>query len=366
MIAVDSFKLRIPIDEVTILHPEYFDKNNYKVVNIGSGELVDEKHWKASVPSITVHQYVTVRIATEHQINRVQKVQQYLILMLNSKLLMGDYLEGIHAGNIRQLYDSLMAAPEVQQLVDIPYKAFLNGVVTDCDFKKDVLRNTHDFKAAIHRLQSLVGRDNPLVKAYTRRDNMGIQFSSRDTTNFKKHPFLKLYSKPLEMNSKHADFKREVLGDKLHPDTVRTEFTIKNAKHWRKYDVQEARLDYIVNLPQDKLEQMMQDAIQAYIGTTHKAPKKRAATLKPDHIMVLDYIEDAVHRGISYSEWKYQRKASMKANDVHRNVISDKMKLYDALYRQYIKGSPEDAKATSAQQFLFEVFGSVFEVEEAN
>lgn len=364
MITVDSFKLRIPIEEVEILNPDFFNKDNYRVVNVANGEVVGEDEWKGSVPPIKVYNYVTIRIAIEWQINSHQKNQQFITLMLNSKLLLEDYMQGIHGGSLKKLYSNLMAASEVKHLVHIPYQSFINGEVTDCDYKKDVPQKLHDFKAAIHKLQGIVGRDNPLVNAYLKSDNMGIQFSHRKTRKFVKQPFIKLYSKPIELRSKHPDFLREVLDGNIDEDIVRVEFTIKNKKHWKMYGVVSPTLERIVDLPQETLQKMMQQAIQVYTGEVKKQPKKRASKLKADSVAILDYIEDSINRGISYSEWRYDRKESMKANDVHRNSIKRNLLLYDALYRQYIKGSPEDAKATGAQQFLFEVFGGVFAMEE--
>lgn len=361
MIAVDSFKLRIPLEEVTILQPEFFNKDNYKVVNVANGEMLTEKQWKGTVPSIQVYKYVTIRIAIEWQINRNQKVEQYLTLMLNSKLLLERYFEGIHAGTLRLLYDNLMSAPEVKQLIHIPYSSFKAGAITDCDYKQDVKRSMVHFKAAIHKLQGIVGRDNPVVKAYTRQDNMGIQFSRRETTEIVKKPFLKMYAKKIQMLKDHADFLREVLNGGVEDDRIRIEHTIKNLKHWRMYGIDTPTLDIVTNLPQDTLKEMQQTAIQAYIGTTQQAPKKRSTSLKPEDILILDYMEESIHRGISYSEWRNERKMSMKANEVSRNTIARKMEKYDGLYREHIKGSPEDEKATGAQQFLFDVFGSVFE-----
>ena len=127
-ISIDSFKIRIPIEDVQIINPEITSTKS--LVNNLTGEV--EREFKERSYKVE-RDGIKIRFALEIQVQ--PKRAEYLVILINAKILQERYFEGICQATLETLYLRLMA----EKVVDFSMETFLRGQCTDVDIKKDFI-----------------------------------------------------------------------------------------------------------------------------------------------------------------------------------------------------------------------------------
>ena len=184
-IEIDSFKIRMPIYLVDIIDESI--KSKWLLVNELTG-IMDEANFKNNSISYNLDGIKT-KFGLEVQKIRSESSDEFLIILINSKILKKRYFQGITKNNIKFVYKYLISL----QAVYFDFETFLNSEITDVDFKRDTIHK--DFIKTIPKLYELARlrkEKNQGCKKYITKNNQGIEFSDRKTTSIKDAPFLKI------------------------------------------------------------------------------------------------------------------------------------------------------------------------------
>jgi len=341
---VDSLKLRIPFNEITIINSEIVDKIG--VYNAESGEVIEEpkpRNWyRIEKKNKRGEKLYSYKLSIENITLEKGRVSKHLCIQLNSKILEKDYFKGLTPGTIEKAYNILMN----ERIVSFSLEAFLNAESTDIDLKKDII-NEH----FIPSIEVLYSMSIPYKKAkqganiFREKDNKGIEWSNRRTAT-PTNPFLKLYHKGIQcVSSKDMlPFYREYLkpgemqGLEQIEDRVRIEYTLKNKKHLKKYGIVSHRLKDIISISQEKKNDMLKDIISYHLEAREPQSIKPKEGLAPMDMILYstmsDMVEntirskdDIVKKHIEFIEEKNARyRAKKRLNMIFDTYISTRIK----------------------------------------
>lgn len=346
MISIDSFKIRIPIEQVEILKQEI--SSTKSLVNNLTGEV--EREFKERSYKVE-RDGIRLKFALESQVNSKQVVKDYLVILINSKLLQERYFEGITSDTIETIYLRLMA----EQVVQFSYDTFLAGEVTDVDYKKDV--SNEDFGTSIKLMVNYAKEHKQVNKgcnSFNQKTNKGIEFGSRKTATAD-YPYLKLYHKGLELI-----YNSNLFYDRYLKDTgvelqnmIRIETTVKNKKHFRKHGIDCTKLNTVINLSQEQLEEIIQSTISKHLNKRKVVITKNRDELTPTEQIFLNTIYQFMDLGLNYLTIRHNLTANMSNEKKAKRRQQNKL---DELYESYVKGSSKDSQ-NEAQESFFQQIG---------
>jgi hypothetical protein len=317
--SVDSFKIRIPIDQAEEIHPNITAA--WHLVNSETGEAIDQdaKSYEH------IRNGIKTRFSIEKQITADQSVREFLTFVVTSKTLEGRYLEGLTADTIRQAYNYIQSTG----LVNFSFDTFMQSELTDIDVKKDF-----DNPIGVKIVDRLKAQATPRAEGraatiFREKFNQGIQFSERKTNRFNTAPYIKVYSKWADLQKNSLDFASSY-GINVAPSYWRIETTIKNKKHLKKHDITNSTLQGIVSLPQGKLEEIMTAALKAHLEPMTRQTTK-AEGLSPQevitatmmHLLIgMDWTYEAIERTLLQHLNKSNRaKHRLKFRQIYESQI---------------------------------------------
>lgn len=339
--AIDSFKIRIPLELVQVKDPNL--TASWRLVNEGTGEI-DPDYFKSNSLAIKENGKSTRYAIEDQSINKEGTKRPFLTLLINSKLLESNYFDGIHNGNIMAIYGALMA----QNVVSFKFADMLNfGLVTDIDFKKDA--RSKDFDHIVNELRNISKPSKQKDKGYRSwnyKDNKGIEWSTRKSTSYKSNPFLKLYHKQLELDNNSKEFTSAYLNGIDYSDKVRLETTVKNASHFRLLGIEDNSLNTILNLSNEQKEHIFNSALAKHLEPRIKQLKD-SDKLKPMESIIYGLLMIGLKSGNSFESCKTLT-LNLIDNKTERNR---KRKLLDEIYTNHIEGSKEDKESKIKDQF---------------
>ena len=301
-IEIDSFKLRIPVSSVEILDDSI--KANWILVNEETG-MIDGADFKRNGTRFNIDGIKTY-FALERQMLKKSGSEEFLIILINSKILRRNYFSGITKKNIKTVYKYLISL----QVVDFTFEDFLNGNVTDCDFKKDGNFERDFFKKMISDFVYMAKPQKDLgngCKPFTHGNHLGIQFSRRENTAITTGPFIKFYHKGIEITKGNNDnklFYAKYLKEKKNIDEIltnriRCEFTIKNKKHFKMFEVEHTSLKSVLDITQDTKQFMLNSILNAHLnfpnaeGVYISDRERKLNNVKPTETLII-YLLDRV------------------------------------------------------------------------
>lgn len=271
-LSVDSLKIRIPIESVTKVN-NAFDEIRHIVTD--DAEIIEtfkNDSYKIDNNGIKTHYLI--------QDMRVSKTNSntFLVILFNSKLLQNRYLEGINSKNIRYIYDELIK----QGIVYFEYDVFLKSPITDVDIKRDTyIREYSTMVNVVYEYSKLDKRAHHGCSKFSMKNNFGIQWSDRRKATVY-NPYLKIYHKGIELRYKSVEFYDTYIKNKVDEDyldyCMRTEFTLKNKKHFDKYKI-ENTLSGLLNKSQVYLMGTLKMIVEKHIN---RIPKQR--NIVPDEL----------------------------------------------------------------------------------
>jgi hypothetical protein len=297
-ISVDSTKIRIPLEYVDIISDDLVSDFSY--INLDTGE-VDEESFKKNCKSV-LENGISTRYAIETQQTKERASKKFLVVLLTSKILGSKYFEGIDVNTLKLAYDNLMS----HNVVRFTFDVFKAAECTDTDFKKDSVVKPTLYSNALNHLRKISKPSKLNGKGYryfSSKDNKGISYSDRKTTSFKTNPFLKIYHKQKELENRSFTFSDKYLNDIDFVNLVRIETTVKSKAHFRTFGIETTRLFDLVNLPQEKKQQIMQKALSCHLEP-RTAPIKDDTKLTPTEIAFFSLFSQLMKHGVTFERQK--------------------------------------------------------------
>lgn len=334
-IEIDSLKIRIPLKKVHLINSEL--GSTLTPLNVQTGEVYDDESYKKNSYKV-YYKGISVYFKLENQVDFKSDVIEYLVILFSSKLLQERYFEGITETNIGILYDRIISFG----VVSFEYDTFLSSECTDVDFKRDDIQN--EFRSAITFMETNAKSYKQKDKGcnpFKSKDKLGIEFGSRNKAN-ERYPFLKMYSKGVELINNSLDFWSEFLSDQGLDisDLVRTEITIKNKKHFMRLGIRDTRLETLLKLSQEQKKEFFVDAFKTHLEPRTTLGRALTDELSPKDKIIVSLLSQTMTFGRSFDDAK-EIVLSCMSSPVQK---SRSKKELERLYEDNLKGSKEDTK----------------------
>lgn len=347
-IEIDSFKIRIPMQEVLVLDNTLL--TGWTKFSEETG-IIDEE-FKDHAIKFNDNGIKTKYLITSIFLKNKGRKEEFLIILINSKKLKQRYLEGITKDNISIVYDYLIS----QEVVYFTYIDFINSECTDVDFKTDLNIELDKFRKGVTGLKKQAktsintGRG---CNVFNQKRNVGIEFSKRGTTAYKSNPFLKLYYKTLELNGNSAVFREEYLKEKNIDNLCRVEFTVKNKKHFRSFEIENTNLWSLLNLSNETKKDMLQIVVNKHLEKRIVPTAKIKDTIKP-----IDYaLINSMLSIMSQDMTSFGMVIKILSNGItDRSARSRLKKKLQELYEIGIRDTEIDKETKELQEF-YDVLG---------
>lgn len=344
----DSFKLRFPLDEVDVINSTLLSSKVRTITDKETGEIIREEEFK-SKSFQAEFDYYNIHFAVSETFNRTE-----LIILVNSKLLEGAYMDGITMNNIELVYNRLMSA----KVVYMDFNTFLGGSVSDLDVKQDTLIDSVELfdecTLDMERMSIAKKKAGHGVNRVYQSTNKGIEWNTRNNAT-PSNPFLKVYHKGIESrNSKNASF-FQYYNVPISSNTVRIEGTIKNKKHFKKYGIESTRLVHLLGLDNEVYQKAMEDMLQCNLQPRNLQPKKPRTSLPMtiQETMLFTLMSGCVTSMKMTKEETIQYTIA-NFNDKQRKHRAKKKA--QAIYEQYIEGENYQQKIEKGSNF-FRIIG---------
>ena len=323
----DSFRIRIPIQKVTI-ESSAFNAIVSKVVESTGEVLSSEKNKMMRV----VNDGITSRYTIEREISdgRTGTYSTFIILVVNAKMLRGKYFEGITIDNVRTVYEYLMD----QKVVSFSFEDLISGQCTDIDYRKDFYANE---VLMMETLKVMEGNAKPNkdidsgALLFDKKNNKGLQFNKRTTKEYLKAPYLKIYSKYWDLESKSNEFK-QAHGIEASNDMWRIEYTIKNKKHLTHFGIGNT-LQEVLSVPQTTLKTALDKTLRTLLHGRIKVSREvNMDSIPPKDTVLLNALIYAMDTGKSWIMVKNQFLGSLEGSN-----RSKWGKALETLYSDYLR-----------------------------
>ena len=321
--SMDSLKVRIPLAKVKVLDESI--RELVLKVSAQSGEVLESiENTKANRDE----KGIKTTFSIEQRATKFDTIP-YLIILINAKQLKSRYFEGITTSNVTGLYSYLMSL----DVVKFSLKELLKSECTDIDFKKDFEADELDIKKAFDTMQSHAtpAKDyDKGSKLFWQKDNKGLQFNKRNSTKFDSAPFLKIYSKTLDLKGKSNIFALNYL-DTIPQDLWRIEYTIKNKKHLATFDIGNTFSD-LLSLSQEQMGAMCDKSLKAVLEQRTRDVVKYPNEIAPKYIILVNSLIWHLDNGNQWGVIKSNLLGSLKGTN-----RSKKNTQLDELYKAYIR-----------------------------
>lgn len=259
-VSIDSTKLRLPLDSLSGINYDLFEGKEIR--HKGTGEILDDD-WQRNKIDIKENG-ITTKMAIQSQVTSTGDTREFIVFQLNSKALMSAYQRGICMETLPLLCSHINSIGAVK----VDESDILGGELTDVDLKKDGIHPDDYMQPCLNTLSK---RAKPSTKkgrgceVYWRKNNRGIEFNDRRKAQNMTSPFVKVYSKHLDLtaNPKTIEFRDIYLSDFETEGAWRFEVTIKNKKHMRDLGITDNTLGGFLLLEQSTLSGIMTEMLNA-------------------------------------------------------------------------------------------------------
>lgn len=345
-ISLDSCKIRIPMHQVEVLNDSLLSHWIPMEMNTETGELRETGSDFRTKAYYHSDKGISTRVAIERQVTADKSVKDYLTIGINAKMLQGRYFEGITRQNLHMVHEYLMGL----KLASFSLEALREAQVTDADYKKDF--RCGDMDALTLRLEVLTipkRKKGEGCKRYREMHNKGIEWSDRKSTAIATAPFLKVYSKELDLKHNSTEFHENYTQGQDIAEVARVEFTIKNRKHFRKYEVEDTTLYHVIDLPQEKLEDMLQTSIRKHIEQPVR-PRTDDQGINPREQEMVNLISLLIANRVGINEAK-----SILFRDLKRDTQIRRRRLFDEVWQKHFSNFERAEQVNQVEGWLEQV-----------
>jgi len=347
--SIDSFKYRILLSDIDIVNQNILNEIHLLKVNTTTSEIIEEKAIQENSLKIISDCYQT------HYVIANDFGTKYLKILINSKLLEHDYLDGISMKNIEIIYNQIQSHGVVHFH---SLEEFLSkGLVSDIDIKKDIeVENEESFDVLTKELEKLTissAKKNEGSNRFSKKYNKGIEWNERSKSTYNK-PFLKIYHKGIEsLNSKNFTFFDKYIDLTTIRNRVRIETTIRTTECIKKHGIKSATLLEVLKASEETLNNAVNKSLDNIIETV-KEPKK----IKPKQGMTpqeqLNFTLLTVL--MNNHTMTFERALEYILVDFNDKVVRSRLKKkLTEIYQTYIKGLKFEAKAEKLEQFFKDI-----------
>jgi len=208
LFSIDSLKLRIPLNEVTIIDKSILDTKRKLIISDATGEILSEDKIKSLTTEIQFKSYsIKIAIISLYDFQKKQS-DEFLEVYLHSKILEQNYFDGFNKENIKSVYDKLMTA----KVFFCESDTFLTSTLNDIDIKHDFKLDNSTFKELCKELQARASTTKKLGQGANLYENNNLTFNRRETSSLAK-PHVKFYDKHLEATEKNPEFFKEYFSE---------------------------------------------------------------------------------------------------------------------------------------------------------
>ena len=325
---IDSLRIYIPIDEVTI-HDDYFGSYCVKV-NANTGQVQDSSEAKLES---TLRDYTHPNIRTDFGIDRRFKFNfkdgvysANLVVFVNAKQLKEKYLKGVNRDTIRDIYDFIMSL----NAVTFSYESFLNANILDVDFCKDFIStnsesHVKDRENLYNRLvNGLGGRFEGVVGLYETTSLYYNRIRERATNDA---PHLVLYDKTAELRGYRESDKgikqvRDNIGtfyleylihtkvdELINKGIIRLECTLRNASSFDKFGLKGVRtLKDLMEVEELTFDRACKSMFNQYynhitaVKATTETETEGMGKLTPSELVIVSFAKCLMRDNPSYNK----------------------------------------------------------------
>lgn len=269
LFTLDSFDIRIPLSEVTILSSELEACITVTESDSETGEVYHQTI-KVSPHKVVSGSEITKNKRVYSKQGNKSGVGENLRIQINSKSLGEMYFYGISSETLPLLYDIIIA----DSVVYFTYESFLEGKLTDYDFKRDFiyegsfpdLLNFYKHYENTYNKSSNKYRSCVVTPDYETL-NIGLELNVRRHTKSISGSFFKSYYKGGLLLTKDISYKEEYLSE-LPEDTLRTihrqEFTVSGLTHSKALGLgDDNSLRAVTSLPQELIQRALSLILKA-------------------------------------------------------------------------------------------------------
>lgn len=300
---IDSTTIRIPLSECEVISDQLVSLT--ATIIQATGEVINEN--SPPVPIIIRIDGVKFKFSVEHipiyNKQTRQKIQTpFISFLLTTKILRHRYFEGINIENLEYFYNEFMS----YNLIKCSFETFKNAQPSDTDICINrYVKSKNCFIDIINDLYIATGTKQQYVRPpIAGTDGIGLVFMKRKTSK-PTLPFIKLYHKEIELQTKSFDFYKKYLSphyDKKIKNLTRIEATIKNAKHkYRliKYNVlpEYNTLKDLVQISKRDLKKFIIFSIDSYIS---KRIRRKAPNLAPKDHLIFELMQNCLINGADF------------------------------------------------------------------
>ena len=262
-VKIDSFRIHIPIEYVTIISNNF---NKKVVANVYEDGTIEDCDTHTTPPIFKTITGINCRFDVKKLLSENKQQRTFVRIIVNAKMLKQEYFNGIDKTNIHKVFKFINDTGIIQ----ITKEDFLYANVYDVDFCVDVLLQDTTCKELVQTAYQLATPiKDLLIKPYTSAKNRGIQFGMRKTAgkSYETKQYLKYYAKlvSLKHDKKNTEFYETYVKDIIHEKTLfadgteqdspfnednflRMETTLKNSNHFATYGKQVKTLKDLLQL----------------------------------------------------------------------------------------------------------------------
>lgn len=283
---IDSFRLKIPYDSCNVLSTEL--EQLYLTINSNTSEIISERlNNRINVGTDYMKLWIQVqsqnaRVESKDKGRKAIAPKKYIVVTVHSKLLGSRYLDRITMDNVIHVYNAIMK----YNVFSCDYHTFLHSDVLDIDFCRNVqIPNWNECKSYILEHLKPTKQLNKGCYEFKSKDNVGLQFGTRDKSSYTA-PYIKIYHKYLELTTKSILFTEKYLNNAIDipSDLFRVEYTLRDKKHYKGYDIGSKLID-MLNLSSGKKENIASHmfSFQFNEGIYAKSKPRKKPSIKAEY-----------------------------------------------------------------------------------
>jgi hypothetical protein len=352
--SIDSLRYRIELEKVEIIDKNLLAYIVNQKVNTETGEIIEESFQKTNSLKIKLNGYI-IHFAINKILDSDKTLKSYLTILINSKILENDYLQGIRMNNIEKVYNRIIDC----KVINITFEDFLSkGKVSDVDIKKDVEISKEDFIKGMLELDrnTLTNKKEGFgVSKWTNKNNVGIQWQRRETATNSK-PYIKLYYKQIEaiakdakqLNENETPFFDTHIGLNNLKNIVRIETTMKSILA-NQYNFKDNTLLTLLKATQSDLNEILVKSLNANLEPRKLKVRNVKQGLKPlDNIIYIHLLNMVSNQKFTF-DYSLEYTLAHFTNKVEKSRM--KKKLIE-VYEMELKGKEQEKKAIKLSSFF--------------
>jgi len=286
-ISIDSIDVKIPFDKVNVLDQNLL--HCWERVNTGTGDIA--KNSKSSPSTLFDNNLYSIVFKVKHEPFKDLKgettTKPYLVILLTSKVLHSNYLQGITKDNSEDVLQWINDSKIVKiQDDDFYLNSRCSNIDTKIDFNLDDDDDDwHSFLSSIiqvvrpSKLSDIGYRKFTYQSDDGKKHTNGIYLGSQKGLSVSR-PFVRMYHKTLQLYQMNRSFVEAYLNDSKLVKNYRIEMNIKNKKHLKSLSIDDNSFKGIVTMSQKKKKEIMGNGVVNHLESILKIKRESKLNIR--------------------------------------------------------------------------------------